>query len=249
MDTGLEGRIALVTGGAGDIGGAIAAAFVREGATVYLGDIRETAAREKADSIGPRARAIALDVRDARAVQAVVDRIEADAGALDILVNNAGIITVGSIAEATIEDWDAVVSVNLSGVYHCSKAAMTGMMRRGHGRIVNLASIAAAKGGGLVGNTLYGTTKAGVVALTRGFARELAPHGITVNAIGPSVVDTAMTGPHLTPQIRERLTAAIPMGRFATTGDVASLAVFLASEAAGYLSGETIFVDGGILKR
>jgi len=245
----LDGRIALVTGGAGSIGGAIAAALLGAGCKVYLGDVRIEAALDRAEALGEGARAVPLDVTNAGNVSEALHRIEAEAGGLDILVNNAGIITCGALAQASFADWDAVCAVNLTGVYYCSKAAMPALMRSRHGRIVNIASIAGAKGGGLIGNTLYGATKAGVIALTKGFARELAPHGITVNAIGPSVVETPMTEPYLTPDVRERLTASIPAGRFATTDDVAALALFLASDAAAYINGETIFVDGALLKR
>jgi NAD(P)-dependent dehydrogenase (short-subunit alcohol dehydrogenase family) len=137
--------------------------------------------------------------------------------------------------------------VNLSGVVHCSKAAIPIMTAQRHGRIVNIASISAMRGGGSIGNTLYGASKAGVVALTMGLARELGPYAITANAVAPAVVDTAMTHAALTEDARQRILARIPLGRLATLSDIADLAAFLASARAGFITGTVIPVDGGIL--
>jgi NAD(P)-dependent dehydrogenase (short-subunit alcohol dehydrogenase family) len=139
--------------------------------------------------------------------------------------------------------------VNLSGVYYCCKAVLPFMLERKSGRIINIASVSAAKGGGAFGNVLYGTTKAGVVALTKGMARELGPFGINVNAIAPSVTETGMVRALLTPERRHAVLASIPLGRFASTSDISNMVLILASDVSSYVTGETIVVDGGYLTR
>jgi 3-oxoacyl-[acyl-carrier protein] reductase len=168
---------------------------------------------------------------------------------IDILVNNAGILKTGSIVESSIEDWDQVCRVNLSGVYYCCKAVLPFMIQRRSGKIINIASVSAAKGGGVFGNALYGATKAGVVALTKGMARDLGPFGINVNAIAPAVTETGMIRALLTPERREAALASIPLGRFATPADIANMVLVLASDVSSYVSGDTIVVDGGYLTR
>jgi 3-oxoacyl-[acyl-carrier protein] reductase len=142
-----------------------------------------------------------------------------------------------------------VCRVNLSGVYYCSKAVLPWMLERKSGKIVNIASVSAAKGGGVFGNVLYGTTKAGVVALTKGMARELGPFGINVNCIAPAVTETGMTRALLTPERRQAALASIPLGRFATPDDIAGMVLVLSSDVTSYVTGETIVVDGGYLTR
>ena len=249
MNVGLGGRIALVTGAGGGIGAAIAAKLVDEGCVVYLADISESAARAASDRLGERAHALTLDVTEPGEIRSAVDRIVARESRIDILVNNAGILKAGSVIESSIDDWDEVCSANLSSVYYCSKAVLPAMLERCYGKIVNIASISAVKGGGVFGNVLYGTTKAGVVAFTKGFARELAPHGINVNAVAPGVVETAMTRGKLAERGRNEVVATMPMGRFASVDDVANAVAFLASDAAAYITGHTLVVDGGYLTR
>lgn len=249
MDLHLQDRIALVTGAGGAIGAAIAAKLIEEGCRVHVADIDLDAARKTAGRWRERATAVRIDVADAADVQRNVDAIIARDGTLDILVNNAGILKTASLVDSTIEDWNEVCRANLSSVYYCCKAALPQMVARRYGKIVNIASMSAAKAGGVFGNVLYGTTKAGVVAFTKGFARELAPHGINVNAIAPGVVETAMTRSRLTPEIRARVVGAMPMGRLASVDDVANAAAFLASDAASYISGDTLLVDGACLTR
>jgi NAD(P)-dependent dehydrogenase (short-subunit alcohol dehydrogenase family) len=248
MDLGLEGKVALVTGAGGGIGAAIASALADEGCVVYFGDSNADAAKRAAAAC-KRGHALTLDVADPAALRQCAERIDAEQGRIDILVNNAGILKTGSIVDATIEDWDQVCRVNLSGVYYCCKAVLPFMLRRQSGKIVNIASVSAAKGGGAFGNVLYGTTKAGVIALTKGLARELAPFGINVNAIAPSVTETGMTRSLLTPERRQAVLAAIPLGRFASTTDIAQVVLFLASDVSAYVTGDTIVVDGGYLTR
>jgi NAD(P)-dependent dehydrogenase (short-subunit alcohol dehydrogenase family) len=249
MELDLEGRIALVTGAASGIGAAIAKTLAAEGCTVYVADLNTGAAASVAAECRGGGRPLALDVGDPASASAACERILHECERLDILVNNAGILKTGAVLDATIEDWDQVCRVNLSGVYYCCKAALPAMAKRRYGKIVNVASVSAAKGGGAFGNVLYGTTKAGVVALTKGLARELAPLGINVNAIAPSVTETAMTSALLTPERRRQILAAIPLGRFAATEEIARVVALLASDLLGYVTGETIALDGGYLTR
>ncbi len=249
MDLHLQDQVALVTGAGSGFGSAIASALVDEGCIAYLGDLDLPAADRAAGRLGARARGLRIDVANPADVRAQVQRILDEAGRIDILVNNAGILKTGSIVDATMEDWDEVCRVNLSGVYYCSKAVLPAMLERKSGSIINIASVSAYKGGGVFGNTLYGATKAGVIALTKGFARELAPSGIRVNAIAPGLADTGMTARHLTQEKRSAVAGMIPFGRLASTSDIARVVAFLASRASEYIVGETVAVDGGYLTR
>ena len=231
----LKGRVALVTGAARGVGAAIAARFAEHGAIVHAADIDERAA-------------LRLDVRDRAGARAAVERIERESGGLDILVNNAGLLANGPFDATGGEAWDKLVAVNLTGVYNCVQAAVPAMRRRGRGAIINIASVSHEKGGGAFGNVWYGATKAGVVAMTRGLGRELGPDRIRVNAIAPAVVATDMVRALLTEEARARIVARIPLGRLAQEDDVAQLALFLASDAAAFITGETIAVDGGFLR-
>jgi 3-oxoacyl-[acyl-carrier protein] reductase len=249
MDLKLGGKIALVTGAGGGIGAAIASTLVNHGCSVYVADSDAAAANKVATELGERGYPLTLDVGNAADAAAAVEQIVRERGRIDIAVNNAGILKTGSILDASIADWDQVCRVNLSGVYYCCKAVLASMVKQRYGKIVNIASVSAMKGGGSFGNVLYGTTKAGVVALTKGLGRELAPFGINVNAIAPGVVETNMTGSLLTPERRKAVLGAIPLGRFASTDDIAQVVALLASDVLGYVTGETIVVDGGYLTR
>jgi 3-oxoacyl-[acyl-carrier protein] reductase len=224
-----------VTGAARGVGARIAARFAEHGALVHAADIDERAA-------------LRLDVRDRAGARAAVERIERESGGLDILVNNAGLLATGPFDSTTGEAWDDLVAVNLTGIYNCVQAAVPAMRRRGRGSIINIASVSHEKGGGAFGNVWYGATKAGVVAMTRGLGRELGPFRIRVNAIAPAVVATDMVRSLLTPEVRERIVARIPLGRLAEEDDVARLAVFLAADWSEFITGETIAVDGGFLR-
>jgi NAD(P)-dependent dehydrogenase (short-subunit alcohol dehydrogenase family) len=246
MDFELKGKIAVVTGAASGFGAAIARGLLAEGCTVYLADINFAAAQKLKDGMGEHARAIHLDVGNVADVQAKMKQVEAEQGRIDILVNNAGILKMGTVLEASYEDWDQVCRVNLSGTYYCCKAVLPSMVKNRSGQIVNLASISAFKGGGVFGNVLYGTTKAGVAALTRGIARDVGPHGVNVNGIHPGLADTGMTNQHLNESNRARMSEVIPLGRLASTADIARLVAFLASNASAYITGEMITIDGGL---
>jgi 3-oxoacyl-[acyl-carrier protein] reductase len=235
MEFDLKGRVALVTGAARGVGARIAARLSEHGARVYASDVD--------DRSGLR-----MDVRDRAEVRAAVERIERESGGLDILVNNAGLLANGPFDATNGEAWDNLVAVNLTGIYNCVQAAVPAMRRRGKGSIINIASVSHEKGGGAFGNVWYGTTKAGVVAMTKGLGRELGPFGIRVNAIAPAVVATDMVRSLLTPEVRERIVARIPLGRLAEEDDVARLAVFLASDWSDFITGETVAVDGGFLR-
>jgi NAD(P)-dependent dehydrogenase (short-subunit alcohol dehydrogenase family) len=230
----LRGKIALVTGAARGIGAAIAEHFEQAGCLVYRADIA--------------GEGLPLDITDRAAVRAAIERIVRERGGLDILVNNAGLLCTGPIDKTTGEEWDRLVAVNITGVFNCVQAALPALRGRKGATIINIASVSAEKGGGALGNVWYGTTKGAIVTMTRGLGRELGPQGIRVNAISPAVLDTGMVHDLLTPERRERIVARIPLGRLADADDVARLAVFLASDAASFITGETIAVDGGFLR-
>jgi 3-oxoacyl-[acyl-carrier protein] reductase len=250
MDLDLKGRVAFVTGGGAGIGEAIAGALAREGCIVAIADRDGAAATRAVASIardGKSAHAIAVDVGDSPAVEKAFAAIGGKLGAPHILVNAAGLLSVGAVADLPAGEFDHLARVNVDGIIHCVKAAVPAMRAARSGRIINIASISAMRGGGSVGNTLYGATKAAVVALTMGLARELGPSGITINAVAPAIVDTAMTHAALTKEARGRILTRIPLGRFASTADIADLVTFLVSDRASFITGAVIPVDGGIL--
>jgi NAD(P)-dependent dehydrogenase (short-subunit alcohol dehydrogenase family) len=227
----LGGKVALVTGAARGIGAAIADRLEGAGCKVFRADIS-------------RGRGVHLDVTDRNSVADAFGEV----GPLDILVNNAGLLCTGPSLEVAGEEFDRLLAVNVTGVFNCVQAAVPAMRGRQGASIVNIASVSAEKGGGAIGNTWYGATKAAVVAMTRGLGRELGPDGIRVNAIAPAVLDTEMVHGLLTPERREKILARIPLGRLAGADDVARLALFLASDAAAFITGETVAVDGGFLR-
>jgi 3-oxoacyl-[acyl-carrier protein] reductase len=229
-----EGRVVLVTGAGRGIGEAIADHFLAEGARVHRADLQGGDLR--------------MDVRDRGSVKAAMEAIQAKHGGLDVLVNNAGLICTGPAERTSGEEWDDLVATNLTGLFNCIQAALPLMDGRAGAAIVNIASVSSEKGGGAIGNVWYGTTKAGVVALTKGLGRELGPTGIRVNAISPAVVDTAMTHDLLATGLGQKAIARIPLGRLAERSDVAKAALFLASEDAAFITGETVAVDGGFLR-
>jgi 2-hydroxycyclohexanecarboxyl-CoA dehydrogenase len=242
----LAGKVVLVTGAARGIGAGIARAAAAAGASVALGDVAEATVREAAEAIGKRALGLRMDVSDARSVRVAVEEAEAGLGPLDVLVNNAGIDVIQPFLESSEETWDRLWAVNLKGTLLVTRAVLDGMIARGSGRIVNIGSDA-----GRVGSSaevVYSATKGGVIAFSKALAREVARHGITVNCVCPGPTDTA-----LLEQVREfdeklhaSLARAVPLRRLGRPEDVAAAVVFLASDAAAYITGQTLSVSGGL---
>ncbi|SDV50374.1 3-oxoacyl-[acyl-carrier protein] reductase [Chitinasiproducens palmae] len=250
MRVDLRGRVALVTGAARGIGFAIAERLGANGARVVVADLNAAqaeAARDRLVAAGIEAMALGADVSDERDVAEMVGCAERSYGAVDILVNNAGMVSTTQVTDTTSADWRRVMAVNLDGVFYCIRAALPGMVARGYGRIVNISSVAGKRGGGLLGGSCYAASKGGVIALTKGVAREAGPFGVTVNAITPALIDTEMTS-ILPPAGRARVLADMPVGRAGTPADIAAAACFLASDAAAFITGEIMDVDGGFMR-
>ena len=244
---GVEGRVALVTGAAQGIGRAIALMLAQGGATVAAVDIMEDKLAGVVDEItraGRKAAAFKMNVTDEDNVKQVVKDIVARFGKLEILVNNAGIARDQLIMRMKRADWDLVVGINLTGVFLCTQAAVPVMLKQRWGRIVNIASIFGQMG--QAGQVNYSASKAGVIGLTMATAREVASRNITVNAIAPGFIETAMTQA-LAPELREAMFKQIPLGRPGYDTDVANAVRFLASEEANYITGHVLKVNGGML--
>ncbi|MBA5706239.1 3-oxoacyl-ACP reductase FabG [Pseudomonas fulva] len=246
----LTGRTALVTGAGRGIGHAIATALGQAGARVGVCDLDAEAAEAAAARLreaGIEAVGVGADVADEVQVQAMVNQVEALLGGVDILVNNAGIVSTGPLLEVTTAEWNRVMAIDLNSVFFCAKAVLPGMMARQSGRIINIASVAGKRGGGLLGNSCYAAAKGAVIALTKGLAREAGPYAITVNAVSPALTDTEMTSA-LAPQARAEVLAQMPLGRAGTPRDIAAAVCFLASREAGFVTGEIMDVDGGFMR-
>jgi 3-oxoacyl-[acyl-carrier protein] reductase len=247
MDTGLAGKVALITGGAGAIGRACALALAAERAHVAIADLSlpriEPVLGEVRDR-GVRATAVAVDVTSQADVSAMVERVVADLGGLDILVNCVGIFQATPVDELALADWQRVLDVNLTGIFLCCQAAMRVLTAQRSGRIINIASLAG-EVGGLAAGANYSVSKAGVMCLTKSLARALGRHGVTVNTINPGPVESAMVDAW-PPGQRERQLANIPLGRLGTPDDIAGAVVFLASAAASYIHGTHLDINGGL---
>lgn len=241
--TNLKDKVALVTGGAQGIGKAIAIALIKEGATVAISDINLELARQTAQELGGKTLAVKMNVADLADAEAGVKEIVAKLGKIDILVNNAGITRDGLFIRMKKEDWDAVLSVNLSGVFNCTKAVSSLLIKQRSGKIINIASIVGQMGN--FGQANYAASKAGVIGFTKTLAREFASRNITVNAIAPGFILTAMTD-KIPAEAKEKMQAQIPMGKLGQPEDVAATVVFLASDAANYITGQVIAVNGGM---
>ncbi|RPJ46452.1 MAG: 3-oxoacyl-[acyl-carrier-protein] reductase [Candidatus Latescibacterota bacterium] len=243
----LGGKVALVTGAAQGIGKAIALLLAEMGADVAVVDVNLERAEETAGEIralGRRATAARVNVTDSAAVEAAVEKVVENLGGVDILVNNAGITRDNLLLRMKEEEWDAVLSVNLKGTFNFTKAVARPMLRSKGGRIVNIASVIGVMGN--AGQSNYAASKAGVIGFTRSVAREFASRGITANAIAPGFIQTAMTDV-LPEKARQSLMDLIPLKRLGTARDVADVVAFLVSPAAGYITGQVINVDGGMV--
>jgi 3-oxoacyl-[acyl-carrier protein] reductase len=240
----LTGRKALVTGATGGLGGAIARAFHAQGADVAIsGTRREALDALRAELGGERVHVVEANLADTAAVEGLVPAAEAALGGLDILVNNAGITRDNLFLRMKDEEWDSVIAVNLTAAFRLSRAAVKGMMRRRYGRIVNIGSVVGSTGNAGQGN--YAAAKAGLVGLTKALAAEVASRKITVNCIAPGFIASPMTDA-LNEKQRDGILATVPMGRLGEGAEVAAAAVYLASDEAGYVTGHTLHVNGGM---
>jgi 3-oxoacyl-[acyl-carrier protein] reductase len=239
----LTGRCALVTGATGGIGAELATALHRQGAHVALSGTRKERLDELAAQLGDRIVTLPCDLSDRDAVSALAGQAESALGSLDIVLNNAGITRDNLFMRMKDEEWDQVIAVNLTATFLVCRSALRGMMKRRFGRIINIASISGVLGNPGQGN--YAASKAGMVGMTKSLAREVAPRGITANCIAPGFIETAMTGELNEKQV-ESIAAAIPSGTFGKPADIAAAAVYLSSNEAGYVTGETLHVNGGM---
>jgi 3-oxoacyl-[acyl-carrier protein] reductase len=246
----LTGKVAIITGAASGIGGATAVALAECGAAVAINYRRNESGaellRKQIVSSGGRAIAVQADVTRAADVEALVKRTTEEFGPVDILVNNAGsLIERLRILDLTEQRWDEVMDLNLKSAFLCTKAVVASMMERKTGVIINLSSIAGRNGGAL-GSIHYSTAKGGLITFTKGLAKELAPYGVRVNAVSPGVIDTPYHEQFSSPEMMKGYVNAIPLGRVGKPDEVAKVIAFLASDAASYLAGETIEINGGM---
>ena len=242
----LEGRKALITGAAQGIGKTVALLLASEGADVAVSDINMELAAEtclEIEKMGRKSVAIMGNVADSNSAETMVKEAAEKLGGLDILVNNAGITKDSLILRMKEDDWDAVINVNLKGTFNCTKAAVKLMSKQRSGKIINIASIVGLMGN--AGQANYAASKAGVIGLTKTTAREFAARGITVNAVAPGFIATAMTDA-IPEKAKQELNAQIPMGRLGLPADVAEAVLFLSGASADYITGQVISVNGGM---
>ena len=240
----LKTKVAIVTGAGRGIGRAIALGLAAQGASVAVSDINLPLAQGVADEVGGFA--VRTDVSSEQQAQDLVSATLARFKRIDILVNNAGILATGPLLETTLEVWERTHAVNLRGVFLCTKAVLPTMMAQHSGRIINIASVAGKRGGGFFGNTCYSSSKGGVIAFTKGAAREAGPYNITVNAVTPAMIETDMIS-GMPQDKRQALIGSIPLGRTGSVDDVAAAVCFLSSDNAGFMTGEIMDVDGGLM--
>jgi 3-oxoacyl-[acyl-carrier protein] reductase len=241
----LAGKVALVTGGSRGIGHAIAQALARVGAQVALLGRDAVKAREAAQSLGPApSRGYGCDVSQAGQVEATVAAVEQDFGKIDVLVNNAGTTRDNLLFRIDEEAWDTVLDTNLKGAFLVTKHAARGMIKRRWGRVINITSVVGISGN--KGQANYTASKAGLIGFTKSVSKELASRNVLVNAVAPGFIETELTR-NLTPDHRATLLEAIPLGRWGQAAEVASAVLFLASDFAGYITGQVLVVDGGMV--
>lgn len=241
----LNGRVAWVTGGARGIGAAVCRVFAAAGAEVAVMDLDAKALAEferQAGELGHLIKTYQGDVTDTASIERVVEDIKSKQGPVDILVNNAGIIRDRMFRNLSMEDWQTVLEVNLTGTFNCTRAVIDSMAERGFGRVINTSSISSL---GNQGQGNYAAAKAGVIGLTRTLSLEYASYGVTVNCVAPGVTRTEMTR-SMPPEAKDRFIRKIPMGRMAGPEEIAFMHLFFASDEAGYITGQVVFVDGGI---
>lgn len=243
----LKDKVALITGGARGIGRAIAMAFAKEGADIVIADVNLEIAQKTAleiEGLGRKSLALEMDVTNYEKVEEGINKILDKMGKVDILVNNAGITKDNLLLRMSPADFDAVINVNLKGTFNCIKAACRPMIKQRGGRIISIASII-----GLIGNpgqANYAASKAGIIALTKTVAKELASRNINANAVAPGFIQTEMTA-KLPEDIKKKMLEAIPLARLGTPEDVANVCLFLASDESSYITGQTITIDGGMV--
>ena len=243
----LKDKVALITGGARGIGRAIGLTFAREGADIAVADVNLEIAQQtvlEIQDLGRKAMALEMDVTNYEKVEEGVNKILDKMGKVDILVNNAGITKDNLLLRMSQADWDAVINVNLKGTFNCIKAVSRPMIKQRSGRIISIASII-----GLMGNpgqANYAASKAGIIALTKTVAKELASRNVNANAVAPGFIQTEMTA-KLSEEVKKKMLEAIPLAKLGTPQDVANICLFLASDEASYITGQVITIDGGMV--
>lgn len=239
----LTGKVALVTGASRGIGRAIAEALVAQGATVIGTATSEKGAAAISEYLGQNGTGMALNVTETTAIDPLLSRIKEQFGDVDILINNAGITRDNLLMRMKDDEWDDIIQTNLTAIFRLSKAVLRGMMKKRHGRIVNIGSVVGSAGNG--GQTNYAAAKAGVIGFSKSMAREVASRGITVNVVAPGFIDTDMTQ-SLSDEQKQAIFKDIPANRLGAPQEIAAAVSFLVSDLAGYITGETLHVNGGM---
>ncbi|MEH7884501.1 3-oxoacyl-ACP reductase FabG [Bacillus sp. JJ1609] len=243
----LKDKVAIITGAANGIGLAAAKTFAKEGAKVALADFDEATGTQRAAELSEEGYEVAffqVNVADRSSVDAMVQKVLGQFGKIDILVNNAGITRDGMLHKLAVEDFQKVVDVNLTGVFNCAQAVVPALVQQGSGKIINTSSVSGVYGN--VGQTNYAATKAGVVGMTKTWAKELGRKGINVNAVAPGFIETGMTA--IVPEkVLDQMKMMVPLGRLGLPEDIANAYLYLASDESNYVNGTTLHVDGGIM--